>query len=183
MGVRARGVVSGVVCGVGAVVAHLLAGGTATFGTAWTVMLLSVPLGFLLTPTRHERRRLVTNDVDSSRMRLDPARVGAVALLTQVGWHGVLMLHPGGVGDENTVRMLVAHVIVAALTVLVVTRADHALIAVVGALWTRLFGRPQDGAIVLVRRAPRAMPVVVRASGRRVVSGWTRRGPPSCSAD
>jgi len=183
VGVRVRGVASGVVCGVGAVVAHLLAGGTATLGTAWTVMLLSVPLGLLLTPSREKLRRVGRSCAESGEAALDPARVGAVALLTQVGWHGVLMLHPGGVGDENTVRMLLAHLVVAALTVLVVTRADRALIAAVTAVWTRLFGRPRDGAIVLVRRMPRAMPVVVRASGRRVTSGWTRRGPPLCSAD
>ena len=183
MRVRVRGVVSGVVCGVGAVVAHLLAGGTATLGTAWTVMLLSVPLGLFLTPSREKLRRVGRSRAESGEAALDPARVGALALLTQVGWHGLLMLHPAGPGDDNTVRMLFAHLVVAALTVLVVTRADRALIAVVGALWTRLFGRPRTGAIVLARRSPRAMPVVIRASGRRVVSGWTRRGPPSCAAD
>ncbi|WP_201300386.1 hypothetical protein, partial [Nocardioides sp. AX2bis] len=149
----------GLVCGLGAVLAHAGAAGHAV-GTGPALLLTA--LGLAVGPV------LVR--------RATPARVLVGALAVQAAGHGLLALAPspatthqgmtgmtgaGGHGLlDGGVAMLGGHLAVALVTTLLALRADRAVRAVVDATLARLVPPPTPGAPRPVARLPRTAPVV-----------------------
>jgi hypothetical protein len=116
-----RVVVAGLVCGLGAMVAHASAGGTSPAAAALVLLPASVAVCALLV-----------------RRSGDAAALGAAAILTQLGWHAVLHAWGGDAASGSGVGpMLLAHLTVAAATVAIVLRAERALVDLARDLWQR----------------------------------------------
>jgi hypothetical protein len=116
-----RVVVAGLVCGLGAMVAHASAGGTSPAAAALLLLPASIAVCALLV-----------------RRAGDAAALGAAAILTQLGWHAVLHAWGGDAGSGSGVgTMLLAHLTVAMATVVIVLRAERALVDLARDLWQR----------------------------------------------
>lgn len=170
----------GLVCGLGAVLAHAGAAGHAV-GTGPALLLTS--LGLVAGPVLARRPT--------------PARVLVAAVTVQAAGHGLLSLAPspatthegitgttgmtgqGGHGLlDGGVTMLGGHLLVALLTTLLALRADHAVRAVVRATLARLVPPPAAGARRPVVRHPQPAPVVRRPSPPDASPAAGPRAPP-----
>jgi len=157
-----RGAVSGLWCGLGAMVAHRLAGGEGEPLLAVAVLPLAIALCTVLV-----------------RRRPDPARVAAVALLSQLALHGLLMV--AGTPEESgpALPMLLGHLLVAAGTAAVCAGADRLLLGLARGLVDRLlpgFARP---AAVRAPRTARVGVGVLLEEGRVARRPAAPRGPPA----
>ena len=191
----ARSVLTGVIAGAGAGVAHTLSGGEVTPAAGLIALTLSLALGPLLVRT-------------SSGRTVDPLRVGAVMLLAQGVWHVVFMAGAGTSGAGHgahhttaqlassagttgsaatapvllTLAMLAAHLLVAALGTAVAVGLDRSLVRATARVAAALLPRP----LVLTRRpATPAVPgpVITEAldltATARLLVVRVLRGPPA----
>ncbi|GAA0981033.1 hypothetical protein ENKNEFLB_03988 [Nocardioides aquaticus] len=185
-----RASVLGLVCGLGAVLAHAGAAGHAV-GTGPALLLTA--LGLVCGPLLARRPT--------------PARVLTGALTVQAAGHGLLsmtsspaathdgmtgmtgMTGHGGQGGhgghgllDGGVTMLGGHLLVALLTTLLALRADHAIRALVRATLARLVPPPAPGAPRPVVRHPQPAPVVRRPSAPDASAAAGPRAPPGTPA-
>jgi hypothetical protein len=172
----------GLVCGLGAVLAHAGVAGHAV-GTGPALLLTA--LGLAAGPVLARRPT--------------PARVLAGALTIQAAGHGLLSLAPTATHDampgmsgmtgmtgghdvlSGGATMLVGHVVVALLTTLLALRADHAVRALVDATVARLLPPHAPTAPRPVARLPRPAPVVRRPSPLAAPAPAGPRAPPRSS--
>ena len=179
-GSAARGVLSGVVAGAGAWVAHSVSGGEVTPLAGLVAFALSVALGpLLLAPSRTSSR------APQRGAAVDPLRVAALTLLSQGVWHLVFMVGapaPAPSGTEHTVLMLAAHLVAAVAATGVAVGLDRALVQAAVRVAATLLPRP----IVAVPALPvPTRPAPVRTSApppltsARLLLTRVLRGPPA----
>jgi hypothetical protein len=159
---RGRALLAGTVCAVGALVAHGLAGGHAPAG--WLLVLLPASVATAALVVRREG---------------DVAATAAAALLTQVGWHALLLMYsPASHGGSDPAVMALGHLLVAAATAAVVLGAERTLVRLLVDHVVRL--RPLPQTVTVPARRPGVVPVArtVVASGRRPSGAHEVRGPP-----
>lgn len=161
-----RAVGAGVVCGLGAVVAHVLGGGATP--PVWVAQLAVVTSAGVLAPL--------------TRRRLDVAGLGAAALLAQTVLHAGFMLHDPAL-TQGPGAMLAAHVAAGLLTVATARSSEQAWWRLADALATLLArllpptphqpyaGTRRRGAVTAARTS--------RPVSRAAASPRAPRGPPA----
>jgi hypothetical protein len=204
-GSAARGVLSGVVAGAGAWVAHTLSGGEVTPLAGLVAFALSVALGpVLLAPRTSPRGRRAPSPRGrrapgtgrqhgapaAAPMAADPLRVAALMLLAQGVWHLVFMVGapaPGSAstspaGAEHTAVMLAAHAVAAVAALAVAVGLDRALVRAVLRLAATLLPRPVVEATPLplpTRPAPARTAAPPPLTSARLLLTRVLRGPPA----
>lgn len=174
-----RGVLAGLTSGIGAVVAHYLAGGHSSTGVAVAVMFLSVAVG-----TGVARRRigpttaLALAAIAQGSSHLLMAGSGAHEHAAQAAHMG--QAAPGHVAGHGGVAMLLLHLLVVLATALAVRGADQAVLDAARALvsWFLLPTRLSPGPLPTARRGVVAAGTRALTPRRAAQEPWSRRGPP-----
>ncbi|MDT9593179.1 hypothetical protein RDV89_08875 [Nocardioides zeae] len=155
-----RALSTGAVCGLGAVVAHHVAGGSTP--PLWLVVLATAVGALVALPL--------------CRRRLDGFGAGAVALLAQGTFHLGFMVHDPLV-DHGGTAMLLGHLVAGAVTIGVALGVERAWWALVDSALERLLPPQVQAYAPRSRRAPLAVTTRRPAGGVDVVVR-APRGPP-----